>query len=341
MQYKINPNTGLWQYWDGNAIDCDQTLSGPMTIQYNYSHNNEGGFLQDGSYNVGTSSDLSGAQAIVRYNISENDGFCVDPAIPHKMFQLSRGNAQIYNNTFYNSTNGGFNILEGGLGGTLPNIFKNNIFVGNIFTITNWYGITDTYDNNFYSGISNSQDSHPLTGDPMFVSPGTGPTGYKLQQFSPCIGQGNFIAEGLVDYWGAPVSYSIDIGASEYNPNRGYQLLMDQFLGIGDYLLSSNGKYYLTLNNYGNVTLQNLSTGENIIWQTNTTGVTSLMMQEDGYLAAYAPGHQLYWHSNNPVYYGNGPVYTLVLQDDGNLVIYKGTVGVPANSIWASNTLGQ
>jgi len=80
---------------DGEGFDSDWNRRNTV-IQYNYSHDNDGGFLlicddgsqkpQDSAGNVGT---------IVRFNISQNDGTRgINIAGPVK-------DSTIYNNTFY------------------------------------------------------------------------------------------------------------------------------------------------------------------------------------------------------------------------------------------------
>ena len=65
-------------------------------IQYNYSHDNDGGFLlicDEGSQSPNDSAGNVGT--IVRYNVSQNDG--------HRAIKLSGPvkNTRIYNNTIY------------------------------------------------------------------------------------------------------------------------------------------------------------------------------------------------------------------------------------------------
>ena len=73
IQY--NEVSGHKAKWDGQGYDSDYNCIG-TTIQYNYSHDNYGGFLLicnngfsfKGSGNIGTK------QTIIRHNISINDG---------------------------------------------------------------------------------------------------------------------------------------------------------------------------------------------------------------------------------------------------------------------------
>jgi hypothetical protein len=220
VQYNEVCNTKQWQ-GDGQGLDADSPTSGISYFQYNYSHDNEGGFFMD----CDASQDRQGAQSVVRYNISQNDGFGTFPGVGYKFFHLIRGNAQIYNNTFYNSpvprngVKGCFRNLDVTTG--RPNTFTNNIFVGDL---ADW-GVS-VFINNYYSAaLPLPAQESGATGrhsDPQFVNPGSGPFGYKLGRYSPCIDLGVSIFDNggpvTIDYWGTPLftGMSNEIGASEH-----------------------------------------------------------------------------------------------------------------------------
>ena len=134
--------------------------------------------------------------------------------------------AKIYNNTFYNcSTHAGYGVVSNDW--TLPSNaldMENNIFyasnggtyaggslgmAGNIGIVTN---------NLFYNGSDgDGWDSHPISGDPLFVSTTT--PDFHLQSGSPAIGAGSTAVASVVttDYdLKARSSTSIDIGAYAY-----------------------------------------------------------------------------------------------------------------------------
>ncbi|HFR3727284.1 TPA: cell surface protein, partial [Streptococcus suis] len=76
---------------DGQGLDLDH-VSNNSVMQYNYSHDNEGGFMLIMNWYEQTS-------PTVRYNISQND--------KDKIFELARGGAQgtaIYNNTIFSDS---------------------------------------------------------------------------------------------------------------------------------------------------------------------------------------------------------------------------------------------
>ena len=61
--------------WDGQGFDCDFNCFG-TTIQYNYSHDNWGGFLLvcNNGERLGTPTNQGTRDSVVRYNLSLNDG---------------------------------------------------------------------------------------------------------------------------------------------------------------------------------------------------------------------------------------------------------------------------
>jgi hypothetical protein len=87
-----NEVSGMKGIKDGQGFDSDY-LSRRSVFQYNYSHDNEGGFMlicsPGNAFNDGT---------VIRYNISQNDG--IDSA---RVFQFGgkATNTRIYNNSIY------------------------------------------------------------------------------------------------------------------------------------------------------------------------------------------------------------------------------------------------
>jgi len=195
-------------------------------VQYNYSHDNEGGFIllceQPGNQCFYCD------DSIVRYNISQNDGYA-------RIFHLSGKvtDAQIYNNTIYiGPGTGDPNVFEfftwHGTGPENSQLY-NNIFynLGNgDYDLSGDEGSTWDY-NVFYGNHPPGEpsDPHKLTSDPKLVNPGSGGTGrdsvdgYKLQPDSPCRDSGMTIPDnGGKDYWGnaVPSGSATDRGAHEY-----------------------------------------------------------------------------------------------------------------------------
>ncbi|QHW33494.1 right-handed parallel beta-helix repeat-containing protein [Paenibacillus rhizovicinus] len=205
VQYNYVANTNRI-VWDGQAWDFDnQTVRG--VYQYNFSRDNEGGFVLGGN-----------TDQILRYNISYNDGS--QQAYADQGF--FNANSQYYNNVFYQNNGAGFSKSKLTAGS-----FKNNIFYTNASntSYTNYQSGGPTFSNNGFGGTQSAlnKGTASVTGDPLFVNPssvGTSITsvdGFKLQSGSPMIDAGTSIASnGGKDYWGNTLyNGSPDIGAYE------------------------------------------------------------------------------------------------------------------------------
>lgn len=115
-------------------------------------------------------------------------------------------------------------------------------------------------------------------------------------------------------------------------------------LKTNDKITSTNSKYYLTLQSDGNVVLYK---GEKALWatMTNGKGTNSIYVQKDGNFVAYRSDDRAVWASGTN---GRGGRETfLIMQDDGNLVLYKRlgsstpgniTVYFGEDPIWSSGT---
>ncbi len=221
VQY--NEVSGMVGTKDGQGFDADWNCRNTI-IQYNYSHDNEGGFIllcESGDPDPGRFND----GAIVRYNISQNDGA--------RIFQVGGKvtNARIYNNVIYVGEGKGdpLMVLHNPDGMWPDGIeYANNIFydlgrggyelgqsTGNTFTHNVFFGT---------HAASEPEDAHKLISDPMFEAPGTGGlglngvSGYRLRYGSPCADCGLAIPHcGGRDYWGNPVPAGgvVDRGAQE------------------------------------------------------------------------------------------------------------------------------
>ncbi len=203
--------------WDGQGFDSDYNCEGTI-IQYNYSHDNAGGFLlicstnQYGGYNNNT---------IVRYNISINDGFRTwgSGANFCPSFHITGNivNTKIYNNTIYlkpkpASVEKQF-VDAGNWGNVWPNqtYFYNNIFYATEvtgFDLGNCSNL-NLSDNLYFGPVSKPSDLNPITDDPKFVKSGesNNVNDYKLLPGSPALKSGKIIADnGGFDFFGNPVS---------------------------------------------------------------------------------------------------------------------------------------
>lgn len=200
---------------DGSGFDVDAGNIGSL-VQYNYSHDNAGGFMlfvNDSYYTTNT---------IVRYNISQND--------KGRIFRYSGSIDTVlnYNNTIYVGAASGNPVMSDYFtksSGKPKNIMNYN----NVYYSTGdrgWNLTGQTFDNNAYFGGKTlvSSDAHKITTNPKLMSPGSGGVGmntvdgYQLQQDSPLIGAGVPIADnGGRDYFGNMLyNGDPDIGAFEY-----------------------------------------------------------------------------------------------------------------------------
>jgi len=233
---------------DGQGFDSDYNCRYSL-FQYNYSHDNDGGFMlicgpAASSWSSGT------LGTVIRYNISQNDkertfhisgGGVQDTYIYNNIIYVGAGldipillygnwegwadNTQYYNNIFYadgtaryayatsRNPDGTYNY-NSGLGSSTNNVFSNNVFYGN--------------------HVGRPSDPNEITTDPNLVDPNSGGNGmdtldgYKLQSGSPCISAGtatgidynepNYINGGF-DFWGneLPDVNALDIGAHQFS----------------------------------------------------------------------------------------------------------------------------
>ncbi len=233
---------------DGQGFDSDYNCRYSL-FQYNYSHDNDGGFMLVCGPDA-TSSMAGTVGTVIRYNISQNDaertfhisgGGVQDTFIYNNIIYVGAGfdipiilygdwegwpdNTQYYNNIFYadgtaryayatsGNSDGTYNY-NSGLGGSTNNVFLNNVFYGN--------------------HVDRPTDPNEITSAPNLVDPNSGGDGidtldgYMLQAGSPCIGAGtdtgidyndpNYINGGL-DFWGndLPDVNALDIGAHQYS----------------------------------------------------------------------------------------------------------------------------
>lgn len=105
-------------------------------------------------------------------------------------------------------------------------------------------------------------------------------------------------------------------------------------LNVGDRRWSPNGKFFLLMQNDGNLVIYKKDVGA--IWSSNTmgSGANRAAMQDDGNFVLYAPNYVPKWASGT-----NGrPDNLLLLQDDGNMVIYA--MGAPTVQ-WSTRTGGR
>ncbi|MBM7569201.1 right-handed parallel beta-helix repeat-containing protein [Paenibacillus sacheonensis] len=218
-QYNEVGRTRLFQ-GDGTAFDTDWGAAGTHTFQYNYTHENQGGFFLN-CIKCATATPLPVFnKTILRYNVSVNDV----GAMLH--FSDENLGIELYNNTFYKSSG---NLTVNNRSNPVNSAVKiyNNIF--NFQTSPTDWGNADVNSNLYYPIPKYAGDTRGISANPKFVNPGAAGDGmsyaanYKLQPSSPAIDNGiNIANNGGQDLWGNPVGYNgfIDIGAHEsQSPN--------------------------------------------------------------------------------------------------------------------------
>jgi len=210
---------------DGFGFNVDFGTTGTI-FQYNYGHDNEGGFML-----ICSPSNRTNQDAIIRYNISQNDHIRIFS------FHGSTVNTQIYNNTVYIGPGQRVHIVDQepyGMGDTgsqpVSAYFYNNIIynAGRAQYVL-MRGTTNVFDYNLFYGhpaANEPPDPHKLSDDPLLVDPGSGGAGlgmvggYQLQAGSPAIGSGMMIEDnGGKDFWGntVPQDAPPDRGAHQYS----------------------------------------------------------------------------------------------------------------------------
>jgi hypothetical protein len=207
IQY--NEVSGVKGTWDGQGFDSDYNCQNSL-FQYNYSHDNEGGFMLICGPNI-EPGNIGCLNTVVRYNISQNDG--INSARVFHISGDSVRNTNIYNNVIYVSPSQNLPLILFGYWDDWPDNtkFYNNIFYVDGMVSYNFGGSTNNvFENNVFYGNHTSPPSDPyaITSDPMLVSAGSGGDGldsvggYKLQTGSPCITAGKTIADnGGRDFW--------------------------------------------------------------------------------------------------------------------------------------------
>lgn len=237
---QFNEVSGHKAKWDGQGFDSDWNCQNTI-IQYNYSHDNYGGFLlvcNNGS-NINTGSNIGTTNTIIRYNISINDGIRPYETERRSWFSPTLHitgpveNTQIYNNVFVipqkSSEHIDRTIVEmDNWGGPWP---ENTTFANNIFYV---YGKADftfkkdnntQFRNNCFYGEFESQPNDPASVDanPLFKNSEARGDGFdvlrnfSLDKNSPLINNGILIEEGIKDFFQTPVFSPVTIGIKQQN----------------------------------------------------------------------------------------------------------------------------
>ncbi len=174
---QFNEVSGMKGTNDGQGFDSDYRCRNSL-YQYNYSHDNDGGFFlictPGNSYCEGT---------VIRYNISQNDGLNSCDGVLH--FGGGAKNTWIYNNTIYIGPKQDlalFNFTEWSRGNAMNTHFCNNIFYVD-GSVTNIWGksTNNVFESNIFFGNHRNRPADPgaVTNQPSLIKPGSGANGFE------------------------------------------------------------------------------------------------------------------------------------------------------------------
>lgn len=217
---QFNEVTGVKGTKDGQAFDSDYRCRRSV-FQFNYSHDNEGGFFlvcaPGTSYNEDT---------VIRYNISQNDGLNTA-----RVFHFGGGSSHtmVYNNTIYLGPKQDLPLIlftEWDKGHASGAQFFNNIFyVEGQARLDLGRSKNTVFEHNVFFGrfTDPTPDANAITNRPPLAGPGTGGqgfdslAGYQLRKGAAAF-KGRLISNnGGRDFFGNPVDETAppSLGAAE------------------------------------------------------------------------------------------------------------------------------
>lgn len=189
---------------DSQPFDIDHHCGGTHVFQYNYTRDNAGGFFLFMGDIVDRGKPSPFVKAIIRYNVSQNDGAGVNRLFEVHGFKGKRFAIEVYHNTFYY----GSGTMGLQLKGDTPGLAMwNNIF----HAPAGHYPVGDVdYSHNLYFDHAGpASDGFAIRADPKLAHPGGGSEGrataaaYQVTPGSAAIGTGLTLADpGSADFWG-------------------------------------------------------------------------------------------------------------------------------------------
>ena len=213
IQY--NDVSGMKGTNDGEGYDCDYNCRHTL-FQYNFSHDNDGGFMlicDDGSQ--GMPWNIGNIGSVIRDNVSVNDGL--------HTFNITGPcrDTQIDNNVFYIGKGQRIDVVASGNWGgawAADTRFVNNIFYADGQASFDFGGMTGVaFDHNaFWGGFPNRpDDAHAVLADPQLAAPGSErPDAYAPRPASPVLRAGvPVVGEAPHDFGGNPTPARPNIGA--------------------------------------------------------------------------------------------------------------------------------
>lgn len=237
---QFNEVSGHKAKWDGQGFDSDWNCQN-TTIQYNYSHDNWGGFLLvcNNGNNIGSDGNIGTTNTVIRYNVSVNDGIRPYQTRRRGWFSPTMHisgpveDTKIYNNVIIipekPSENIDQTIVEmDNWGGPWPEstLFANNIFY--VLEKVDFYFEDDkntTFTNNcFYGEFENlPEDPSAIFDVPQFENISARGGGFEvlknfmLEKTSACKDAGIEIKNhAKKDLFGNTVEPPVNIGVHEF-----------------------------------------------------------------------------------------------------------------------------
>ena len=228
MVFGPSTNPAALNGCDGEGLDADYNQDGTM-IQYNYSHDNAGGFLL-------LCTDQSPHRVVIRYNLSVNDNATFNPTPCAGVIDPATNNlngVEMYNNTIVAATPRVTTELNESLGRAFASLLGSFGFQNNIVDATSadapnhYFSCGSDCTNNLFSGIPvPSGATNSVTGHPLFLAPSVRGSGlwvagaFELRPGSPAIGSGLTLPPGFPppathDFFGVPVKSPPTIGFAE------------------------------------------------------------------------------------------------------------------------------
>ncbi|MEU5000679.1 right-handed parallel beta-helix repeat-containing protein [Streptomyces sp. NPDC021622] len=206
--YQYNEVTGGHGTRDSMAYDID---GGNVrnTYRYNYSHDNEGGFLL-----VCNGADTTSDGNRIHDNISVNDRNTTSPYAVISVVCGAATDTQVYRNTVVTDRADTALVSNNGPTGVT---FRDNIFVGAPGAGSPIKDTVSTFSNNLYWRTAQPRDPSGVNADPRFTdTTPDAPDDVRLKSGSPARGIGTPVDDGTThDYFGNPIPDPPSLGADQ------------------------------------------------------------------------------------------------------------------------------
>ncbi|MEV0115599.1 right-handed parallel beta-helix repeat-containing protein [Streptomyces sp. NPDC050844] len=206
--YQYNEVTGGHGTRDSMAYDID---GGNVrnTYRYNYSHDNEGGFLL-----VCNATDKTSDANRIHDNISVNDRNTTSPYAVISVVCGAATDTQVYRNTVVTDRADTALVSNNGPTGVT---FRDNVFVGAPGAGSPIKDTVSTFSNNLYWRTAQPRDASGVNADPRFTdSTPDAPDDVRLRSDSPARGIGTAVDDGTThDYFGNPIPDPPNLGADQ------------------------------------------------------------------------------------------------------------------------------